>query len=389
MDLRNVVSNPEVKVRDGDILLGKGSLERCPRRILISSTGLGFVGLDVRGYNYGNLRSGDALVVVSKDGTVRHRKDLIDLFSEAEVARFGRSAGGVWWCGGGWIDEGRKQIIVVGSGSGREDEQAPRLFRIVDMETGLVRDGSPEVVLTALSEVNAGALDEAIALAAELKLDRAKPDLVKIFSDEKTPVGSRLRAAVALAMMGDRRGGDLMRKVALERSAQGYYAVKNLAAVIGDEAAPVLCEVVRRYCDEWTLAPWQAMHSVSGRAAVPPLLDLLREGKPECVNFAMDCLGDKGTEAKVAIPDLIKILDSEPKMRGLLSTHQHAAIALGKIGPGAQAALPSLIRLAEKHETEAWQKVKANRANQRDDNFGREQYANDDFVDAICKISRK
>ena len=135
-DLRNVAVNPEVTVRDGDILLGKGSLARCPGRILISSTGLGFVGLDVLGYNYGSLRSGDALVVVANDGTVRHRKCLIELFSEGEVARFMRSAGGVWWCGGGWIDEGRRQIIVVGSGSGRRDERIPRLFRIVDMETG-------------------------------------------------------------------------------------------------------------------------------------------------------------------------------------------------------------------------------------------------------------
>src|SRR5262249_29824663 len=158
--------------RDGDILLGKGNLERSPRRILISSTGLGFVGLDVRGYNYGSLKGGDALVVVSKDGTVRHRKDLIDLFSEAEVGRFPRTAGGVMWCGGGWIDERRKQIIVVGPNFGPSDEPIPRLFRIVDMATGAVGDGSSEVVLTALSEANAGALDEALDLAAELKLDR-------------------------------------------------------------------------------------------------------------------------------------------------------------------------------------------------------------------------
>ncbi len=80
-DLRTVVVNPEVKVCDEDIPLGKGSLERCPESILISSTDQGFVGLDVRGYNYGSLRSGDARAVVSTDGTVRHRKDLIDLFS--------------------------------------------------------------------------------------------------------------------------------------------------------------------------------------------------------------------------------------------------------------------------------------------------------------------
>ena len=78
-------------------------------------------------------------------------------------------------------------------------------------------------------------MNEAIDLAAELKLDRARTDLVKIFEDEETPIESRLRAAVALASMGDRRGGDLMRKVALEKSGPGDYAIKNLPTVIGDE----------------------------------------------------------------------------------------------------------------------------------------------------------
>src|SRR4051812_45434353 len=32
-DDKDVVFTPEVKVRDGDILLGKGCLERCPRRV--------------------------------------------------------------------------------------------------------------------------------------------------------------------------------------------------------------------------------------------------------------------------------------------------------------------------------------------------------------------
>ncbi|MDB5350117.1 MAG: hypothetical protein JWN86_1364 [Planctomycetota bacterium] len=384
--LRAVVANPEVKVREGDILLGKGSLDRCPSRILISSTGLGFVGLDVRGYNYGSLRSGDALVVVAKDGTVRHRKDLIDLFNEGEVARFMRSAGGVWWCGGGWIDEGRKEIIVVGSGSGQEDEAIPRLFRIVDMESGKVRDGSPDVVLTALSEVNLGELDQAIDLTAELKLDRAKPDLVKIFSSEKIRIESRLHAAVALGTMGDRRGGDLMRQVAFDKTGPRYYAIQNLPAVLGDEAAPVLCEVVRRSGKEWSSTAWQAMHSVSGRAAVPPLLKLLQEDKPDGVDFALECLGNKGPEAAAAIPDMIKLLDSEPKTKSPLWTQQLAAMALGRIGPKAGAALPSLIRLSEKHAPEEWAKFKDNQPELRNDNFGGKKYADDYFVDAICKI---
>ncbi len=71
--------------------------------------------------------------------------------SEDEVDRSMRSAGEVRWCGGGWIDEGRKQAIVVRSGFGLEDEQVSRLFRIVDIESSKVRNASAEVVRTALA----------------------------------------------------------------------------------------------------------------------------------------------------------------------------------------------------------------------------------------------
>ena len=123
-----------------------------PAQIVISSTGLGFVGVDVYGHNFGELRNGHALVVVSKDGVVRHRKDLIDLFTEAEVGGFPRSTGSVHWIGGVWFDERRKEIVVVSSPSGLFWPR--RLYRIVDMETGKVRHASSDVILTALAEVN-------------------------------------------------------------------------------------------------------------------------------------------------------------------------------------------------------------------------------------------
>lgn len=381
-----VVANPDVKVRDGDIVLGKGQLERCPGFILISSTGLGFVGLDVSGYNYGSLENRDALVIVSSDGTVRHRKALIDLFSAAEVSRFLRSAGGIWWCGGGWIDERRKQVVVVGSDSGPEFRRVPRLFRVVDLTTGEVRKADSEVVQRALSELNAGGLEQALELAGELKLERAKGDLVKILDDAKSALDARVRAAVALAAIGDRRGAELMRRTALEKSGPGYYAVSNLPAVLGDEAAPVLCDVVRRHGEKYTLAPWQAMHAVSAKAAVPPLLELLREGKLDAINFAIECLADKGPEAAVAVPELIKVLNSEPHKSRLLSSHDLAAIALGRIGPAAKEALPTLRRHAEERAPEELKKVLAKVPELQDDHFGGKKYSDDYYVDAYCKV---
>ena len=80
--------NPDVKVREGDILLGRGKLDGCSGPILISSTGLGFVSLNFVHHGFGKPESGDALAIVLRDGAVRHRKKLTDLFSEKEIQQF-------------------------------------------------------------------------------------------------------------------------------------------------------------------------------------------------------------------------------------------------------------------------------------------------------------
>jgi hypothetical protein len=263
----------------------------------------------------------------------------------------------------------------------------PRLFRVVDMESGIVRQGSSAVILTALSERNLGALQEAIELAGELTLIEARPDLVKLFSDDKLSLDVRLRACVALAAVGDRRGGDLMQKTVIEESSGRSYAIRYLPSVIGDDAAPVLCDVVRRSGKGVTSLAWDAMHRVSGEAAVAPLLRLLRDGHcPACIDFAVECLGIYGQKASAAIPDLIKLLENKPKTRDPLWTQQLAALALGTIGPDAKAALPVLIHLAETHARDEWEKVKSEQPAQRRNVFGDMQYSDDYFVDAICKI---
>lgn len=387
---RTVVANRDVTVREGDLILGSGRLDRSPAQIVISSTGLGFVGLDVRGYNYGDVRSNDALVVVSGDGRIRHRKAMIDLFSEQELHRFVRTAGSIWWSGGGWIDENRKEVVVLGSREFPEMEPIPRLFRVVSLETGEVRKGSSDVVLTALAETNRGALDEALDLAAELRLVKARPDLVRIFSDDPVPIESRLRAAVALAALGDRRGGELMKRIAFERSPGQKYAIEHLPLVIGDEAAVVLCDVVRKFGKKWSGTAWQAMHQVSAQAAVSPLIQLVRDDvSAVATDFAVESLGIMGPAAKLAVPELIKLLERKPKTDDLLSTPELAALALGRIGPDAKDALPALIRLAEKHAPAEWGKVKDNQPEARKNAFGDAEYSDDGFVDAICKIRAK
>jgi hypothetical protein len=391
-DFDRVIPNPEVRVRDGDTILGRGKLERCPLYTLVSSTGLGFVGLDVRGYNYGELRSGDTVVIVNRKGEVRYRKDLIDLFTEGEIYRFLETAGGVGWLGvgGGWIDEQRREVVVVSSNYGRGGRPIPRLFCIVGLEKGDVRRGSEKDVITILAGENQGGLDFALELTAELKLKNGLEHLPKLFRNEKLPLATRLRAAVALAALGDTRGRDLITRSALEKSEDQGYAIEHLPVVFGDKAAPVLCQAVRRHGERCRLGAWQAMSLVSNEAAVPELIPLL-DAKESYTSqtFAAECLGKNGAAAKAAVPSLIKILQTDARTEGLLSTHQYAAIALGCIGPDAKDALPHLIRLAKLHAKDEWERVKAKQPKLRPDHFGGQQYSEDYFIDAICKIREK
>src|SRR5262249_16380116 len=259
--------------------------------------------------------------------TVRQRKDLIDLFNDDEISSFLRTAGGVWWLGGGWIDEARREVVVVGSDRGRNDRTIERLFRIVSLDTGKVRPGSQKEIIRALAQGNPGALEFALELTAELELRDAEKLLPPLLANERLPLAVRLRSAVALATLGDRRGGELMTRAALAKGPDQEYAIRYLPDVIRDKAASVLCDAVRPYGQEVDLPAWQAMFAVSSRAGVPELIRLLDErASTAAQNFAADCLGEKGPGARAAIPSLVKILQREAKTDGLLSTHEHAAI---------------------------------------------------------------
>jgi hypothetical protein len=381
-------AKPEpVNAREGDVVVGKGTLDRAPRWIVVSSTGLGFIGVDVYGHNFGELRNGNALVIVSKDGTIRHRRDLIDLYSESEVNGFLRTTGSVHWAGSVWIDERRNEIVVVSRPTGFLVGR--RLYRIVAMDTGKVPDASPDVILAALADVNRGALDEALDLTAELKLDRAKPDLAKIFADESLALSSRLRAAVALAAIGDRQGRDLLRKSALENSEQRKYAIAHLPGVLGDDAAIVLCDIMRQGDAAIAAEAMLAMRHVSVRAGVPSLLVLLHEGPPGCRDAVIECLEWKAEGAKAAIPDLLKQLETSPRTKEPLWTQKLAALALGKIGPDAAPALPALVRLAERHEPAEWKELKDQSSKFNNPFDGSTRLSDTYFVDAILRIRRK
>ena len=70
-------------------------------------------------------------------------------------------------------------------------------------------------------------------------------------------------------------------------------------------------------------------------------------------------------------------------------TQQLAALALGRIGPEARAALPALTQLAETHARDEWDKLKSKQPEKQRNVFGDMQYSDDYFIDAICRIRQR
>jgi hypothetical protein len=386
--------DPAIRVRDGDIVHGRIDLNQPPKVILVSSTGKGIVTMDKYGFNgLGSEAGVDDLVVYSLKGKVLHRKNRDGVFPANARWMFHHGDGYVGWLRDSWLDDKRGEIVIVG--------QLPKDKAVltVNFESGEVRTATTELIDRAITERDPNGLSQALDLAREFKVGGSKAAWFGILADEKLPLYTRLQSAVLMASVGDQRGEDLVKKAALDKPAKvnddaQLFAVKSLPEVLGDKAAPVICDYVRRYGKEGTVTPWSAMHEISAQAAVPELRRLLDRKEPvHCQLFALECLGRKGPAAKAAVPDLIRILDGEPLIQDLgwtqSSTHDYAARALGRIGPEAKDALPVLVRHAEATAPKEWAKVKDEQPNPERDLGGGIQYSKNPFIDAICKIRKK
>jgi hypothetical protein len=203
----SVKRNPNVKVRKDDRVLGKGRLKRAPRYVHVSSSGLGFVTLDVYGYNYSDLKTRNAVIITANDGTIQQAKNWAEIFDKDEVPLFTESAGGTEWLRASWIDEANRRVVVVGrafatvNGAIADRGQKKYIYRTLSFDTGHVRSTTSAEIITAIRQKNRGALPWAMELASELRLTSAKAHLVKIADDEKLPRQTRTRARDALSQL--------------------------------------------------------------------------------------------------------------------------------------------------------------------------------------------
>ncbi|HEV3023602.1 MAG TPA: HEAT repeat domain-containing protein [Pirellulales bacterium] len=362
----------DVAVREGDTVLGRVVLEGAPTAVAVSSTGLGFVAFKVSAWRHDGKDPkkpeyiDDAMVIVASDGTVKFRIPISEVFTAMELEQFPHviCPSDILWYGGCWIDESRHDLILVARDRSHcwRRTASPRkpLFRKVNLDTGKVSRASSEVVVTALNERSLAALELALELAGELRLNDAAPGLQAIMADERHGAAARLRAAVALAELGDTSGADIIADAALESADK--FAISNLN-LLGEDGASLVRGAVARHGAEVTQEAIGALTSL-GSKGVPTLVDLLgndrdRQGR----KVAFEVIAAIGPAASDAIPTLLDILEKAPDDgREEPPLRRMAAAALGNIGPQAKAALPALRRFRNSAKSSAdAQRVEAKR----------------------------
>jgi len=275
-------------VRDGDRILSTGGLPHPPHTVLVSATGLGFVGVG------DEMENGveKPLTLVPAAGKPVRIYELADLFSHREILGFELSGSGVGYLRGAWIDDGARKVVAVASES---------IIRTVTWDDGKVAKGGDADILRALDLPYDDARTLALELAAERRIAGAKAGAKRILADETEPTAMRLRAAVALAAIGDMSGRDF---VVLEADAGDAYAIRYLPEVLGEKAIPRLIARLAGAEESFQLgydvrATDAAINAAAaacvrlGRAGYPALVKLLAAEKNWAAAEALVSIGDR------------------------------------------------------------------------------------------------
>lgn len=179
------------------------------------------------------------------------------------------------------------------------------------------------------------------------KATSAVPALVKALGDQDANV--RAHAAYALGQVGDQRSAvvDGLFALAADREAlvrrAAIRALKSLK-LPRDVSIPKMVSVLKRAAPADAAAVVASL-AEAGEEAVPFLIDCL--GHQEACYWACLALADIGPGAAAAVPSLVKLEQrQEPEVR------LQALVALGQIGPAARSAAPTIVKALEsdKHD---------------------------------------
>lgn len=260
----------KIPVRDGDVVIARGTLPHRPVDLLVSGAGHGFVALD----QWARCGYGKIVIVVDGSGKQTHALSLAQVFPDTDIDEaFMHTVSSIWWRRGGWIDDPGRSAVIVANGG---------IVRVLDLKTGQGRDGRDDDLLRGVRHPSATARNLALELVAEKETPGVEADVAAIVAAKVQPMSTRLRAALVLAKRGDPRGRTLFEEATVIPLADGVtkedqkYAVTHLTLFLGDDALPVLREQMRGPAG----AAWHSAQlgfQALGEKAVPTLLEMLAE----------------------------------------------------------------------------------------------------------------
>jgi hypothetical protein len=307
----------------GDGVVARGPC-KVPMRVLCLDAGRGFVLFDT----YASVGSGTVLERYDGKGRRVWSRRLADLFRAEAVEAFSHSVSSIWWSRGIWVDETSGDLVILHAARGAS---APSVLRVSFVD-GKHKPGRAEDVLARIGRGHAEeqilALEAAEQLGLEARFARARAAL----ADPATPLEARVRFAMVFHARGDPSGTPLVVAAAQAGSAPRLraYALRQLPALIGVEALPMLEPAMRSEDDEvWAAAEW-AFRALGARA-VPTLVRMAQDetatGKYRL--GAVHALWNMQGEAMDALPVLERLEKTAPTP--IAEAAGHAVKALRKL----------------------------------------------------------
>ena len=110
-----VIPNAEVRVRDGDLLLGRGQLTVYYPSFVVSGGDLGFAVIDLVEERRGEALNVYSLTIVSREGLILHSMRLSSMLDDELRGQLSRAMGFCFWYDCGWFDLARRKLVISGS----------------------------------------------------------------------------------------------------------------------------------------------------------------------------------------------------------------------------------------------------------------------------------
>lgn len=274
-----------VKVRKGDAVLGEGSMSNSYGSFTFRSDGRGF--LFVQDFPL-TINDPNAVQIFAGDGSVQRQYSINELFPKPERSEFRRWMGKTFWIEGSWFDERRGlAVLIPRTGAG------PFLTRTIRIADGILAEDGPEELILALDNPDTAA--QSFALERLIKLNRL-PELSvlqKIYHHTSNSPSVHLRAAIALVLLGDKRGAPLIARTARAPEIHGEWPADWALATeyLPETFGPSALGKIRLQGHSYHSTVAQALAKL-GDPAIPKLLNLLDESccYTEEIDPVMDAL---------------------------------------------------------------------------------------------------